>query len=116
MAAMPTRESRLGENEALYREVNERIAEVAGHLFEDGDEPMFHFVCECASGTCTEQLALSLEDYARVRSDARWFIVVPGHELPAIERVIERWAGCLVVEKTDPDAKDAALASDPRTP
>ena len=117
MAAMRTRESRLGENEALYREVNERIAEVAGHLFDEGDEPnAFHFVCECASATCTEQLALSLKDYASVRSDARWFVVVPGHELPAIERVIDRRTGYVVVEKTDPEARDAALASDPRTP
>ena len=117
MAAMPTRESRLGENEALYREVNERIAEVAGHLFDEGDEPStFHFVCECASATCFEQLPLSLKDYTSVRSDARWFVVVPGHELPTIERVIERRAGYLVVEKTDPEAKDAALASDPRGP
>jgi len=88
MAAMPTRESRLGENEALYREVNERIAEVAAHLFEEGDEPMtFHFVCECASATCTEQLALSLKDYANVRSDARRFVVVPGHEVLGRRRV-----------------------------
>ena len=112
MAAMRTRESRLGENEAFYREVNERIAEVAGHLFDEGDEPIkFQFVCECASATCTEQLALSLEEYASVRSDARWFFLVPGHELPAIERVIDRRAGYLVVEKTDPDAKEAALAT-----
>ena len=116
MAGMRTRESRLGENEALYREVNEEIAEVAGHLFAEGDEPItFRFVCECCSVTCVEQVALRLDEYRSVRSEGCWFVVVPGHELPAIERVVERREGYLVVEKTDPNAKEAALASDPRT-
>lgn len=115
MAGMRTRESRLGENEALYREVNESIAEVAGHLFEEGDGPItFQFVCECCSAACVEQVPLSLDDYRSVRSTGCWFVVVPGHELPAIERVIERREEYVVVEKTDPDAKEAALASDPR--
>jgi hypothetical protein len=112
---MRTREARLGENEALYRDVNESIAEVAGHLFDEGDGPTaFRFVCECCSVSCVEQVALSLEEYRGVRSHGCWFVVVPGHELPAIERVIERREKYLVVEKTDPDAKEAAMASDPR--
>jgi len=111
---MRTRESRLGENEALYRDVNEQIAEVAAHLFDEGDEPItFRFVCECCSLTCVEQVALSLDDYRSVRSQGSWFVVVPGHELPAIERVVELREQYLVVEKTDPNAKEAALASDP---
>ena len=116
MAGMRTRESRLGKNEALYREVNENIAEVAGHLFGEGDGPItFRFVCECCSVACVEQVALSLDEYRSVRSEGSWFVVVPGHELPAIERVIERRGEYLVVEKTDPNAKEAALESDPRT-
>ena len=102
--------ARLGENEALYRDVNEHIAEVAAHLFDEADGPItFRFLCECCSVTCVEQVALSLDDYRRVRSEGSWFVVVPGHELPAIERVVERREEYLVVEKTDRLARGRRL-------
>jgi hypothetical protein len=109
------REERLGANEALFREVNERVAEVAGHFVEaDADQSRFDFSCECGSRDCVEQIALSLSEYETVRAVATRFVVIPGHELPDIERVVERHPRHLVVEKLDPDAEEVARETDPR--
>lgn len=112
---MGAREERLGANEALFREVNERVAEVAGDFIAtEPDESRFDFSCECGVRDCAEQIALSLSEYEAVRADATRFVVVPGHDLPEIERVVERHPTHLVVEKRDPDAEEIARETDPR--
>ena len=113
---MGAREERLGANEALFREVNERVAEVA-ERFIAGDTPdsRFDFNCECGDRDCAEQIALTVAEYEAVRAEATRFAVVPGHEVPDIERVVERHSNYLVVEKEDPDAEDVARETDPRT-
>jgi hypothetical protein len=110
------REERLGANEALFREVNERVAEVAERFIagETGDS-RFNFNCECGDRGCTEQIALTVGEYEAVRVEATRFAVVPGHEEPDIERVVERYPSYLVVEKQDPDAEEIARETDPRT-
>ena len=89
------REARLARNEALFREVNERIAELAENL-ADGD---FHIVCECAATGCQTMLATPLEDYRRVREHPLRFIVATGHIVPDVENLVERHANFDVVEK-----------------
>ena len=94
---MPTQE-RVEQNERLFREVNERIAEVTERVPEV-DESDADFYCECASRACLERIRLTVDEYRAVRSDTRHFIVVPGHELPKNERVVRREVDYLVVEK-----------------
>jgi hypothetical protein len=48
-----------------------------------------------------------------VRAGAAQFVLVPGHEIPAIERVVERAASYVVVEKVG-DAAEVAEETDPR--
>lgn len=110
---MGVSEQRLGANEALFREVNERVAEVAEQFLES--ESPVEFSCECSSRECSGQIAMSLDEYRTVRASATQFAVVPGHELPEIERVVKRFPTYLVIEKLDPDAADIALMTDPRT-
>ena len=43
-------------------------------------EPVF--ICECANDGCTEQLAVDLDNYQRVREEPRLFFVIPGHQAP----------------------------------
>lgn len=108
------REKRLARNEARFRDVNERVAEVA-ESFAEGErtaDPV-HFSCECGSETCTEQIAMTLVEYEAVRSMPTRFAVVAGHEVPEIERVVERTANYFVVEKDDDDAERVALETDP---
>jgi hypothetical protein len=89
------REQRLARNEVLFREVNDRIAELApGSL--NGD---FHIVCECAKTGCDERLLVSIDDYVRTREHPRRFLVVPGHTVAEVEDVVERLEAYDVVEK-----------------
>ena len=81
--------------EAVFREVNERIAESA-EQFEAGDAS---FVCECADPSCTERVDAQLSDYETVRAEGASFLTVPGHELPDRESVLERRSRFQVVRK-----------------
>lgn len=58
------------------------------------------FVCECADSGCAEQFAVDLETYQRVPEEPRRFFVVPGHQYPELERVVETYGDYLFVEKT----------------
>jgi hypothetical protein len=89
-------EQRAARNEALFREVNENIA---GLEERHGSVEGPVFICECANPDCTEQLDVEAEIYQHVREQPRWFVLLPGHEDPQIERVVERHSGFLVVEK-----------------
>jgi hypothetical protein len=53
-------------------------------------------------------------EYVRLRSDSRWFVVLPGHEVPDLETVIERHEGWAMVEKA-PEVRDTLEALDPRS-
>jgi hypothetical protein len=89
-------EQRAGRNEALFREVNENIASLE-ESFGATDEPVY--ICECARVGCTERLAIDPQTYNRTRRHDRRFVLLPGHEDPEFERVIERHTDYLVVEK-----------------
>jgi hypothetical protein len=106
------REERLGANEALFREVNERVAEVAEQFI--AGETRVNFNCECGDRACAEQIEMTVGEYEALRKVGTRFAVVPCHEVPDIERVVERHQAYLVVEKQDPDAKEVARATDPR--
>jgi hypothetical protein len=83
-------------NQVLLREVNERIAEIASS--SAGELP--EFLCECSRRDCAETLPLSLPEYARVRSSSNLFVILPGHECPEVDRVVETRHGSQLVEKT----------------
>ena len=72
-------------------------------------------VCECADGECTERLEIRVPEYERVRADPLRYIVVPGHELPEFESVVESRDGYDVVEKRDSAAAAVAEETDPRS-
>jgi hypothetical protein len=86
------------QNEAMFREVNEDIAEVR----EDWGQEESRYVCECADATCALTISLSRDQYEHVRSNPRWFAVIRGHEEPELERTIEEHDTYLVVEKLVP--------------
>jgi hypothetical protein len=113
---MGSREERLSANEALFREVNERVAEVAEQFIEvESTASPVKFSCECGNADCTEHIEMTLAEYEAVRAEPTRFAVVPGHEVPHIERVVDRRPGYLVVEKQEEDAEEVARETDPRT-
>jgi acetone carboxylase gamma subunit len=95
--------------------VNERVAEVAEKFIADESSDRVDFSCECGSAACTQQIAMTVVEYETVRAEPTRFAVIPGHEMPEIERVVARHPNYLVVEKHDPDAEEVARETDPRT-
>jgi hypothetical protein len=106
------RERRIGENEVLYREVNERVRDL-NHEFGVAEERA-QFVCECGRIDCSEPIHMSGAEYAHVRSDAATFAVLPGHEIPDTETVVEEHEGYLVVRKHEDGPAQLAREADPR--
>jgi hypothetical protein len=110
---MDSRETRLARNEALFREVNERIeAAVARAARADGH--VYEFLCECSNADCTLLLPLTITEYEAVRTDPRQFIVAPGHELPEIESVVAQKRGYQIVLKAG-EAAEFVAELDPRS-
>jgi hypothetical protein len=105
------RERRIGRNEALFREVNERIERVSGALRTGRDQ--LTILCECGNETCAEHIEVSLSDYERIRAESTLFFVRPGHAKPEIEQVLEHHDGYDVVRKDGP-AGAVAEDLDPR--
>jgi hypothetical protein len=95
------RGKRLARNEALFREVNERVDEVA---FEHGVGNQ-HYLCECANPDCTFQVQLERSEYEAVRADPRQFFVLPGHYTPEIEQLVSEDERFWVVQKVGEAAK-----------
>jgi hypothetical protein len=103
---------KLGRNEALFRQVNERLKEI-GEGFSVVAERA-DFICECSDERCAQQVQLTLADYERVRSDSRWFLLVRGHERPEIESIVwDAGEDVVVVQKLEHLASEV-IADDPR--
>ena len=96
--------------EALFRDVNERIAESAERF--DAEET--DFVCECADADCTHRLTASLAEYEEVRDDPTTFLLVPGHEQHDIERVVSDRGRFHVVEKLHDAVRRTVIRLNPR--
>jgi hypothetical protein len=110
------RDERLAGNEALFREVNERVAEVATEFIEvETNTEGVNFTCECGRADCAEPIAMTLAEYQAIRAESTHFAVAPQHEQPEIEIVIERHPSYFVVEKRDRDAQEVARETDPRS-
>jgi hypothetical protein len=98
---------RVARNETIFREVNERVANVM-----DSDARMTNFLCECGNLDCVEEISLTDVEYRRVRSNAATFVVVPGHSLGDVEAIVEETDRFQIVEKHPREAA-IAEATDP---
>jgi transcription initiation factor TFIID subunit TAF12 len=96
--------------EALFRDVNERIAESAERFDADSTE----FVCECADANCTDRLEATLDEYEAVRADGATFLLAPGHAHGDIERVVEDRRRFHIVEKVHATVRATVQRLDPR--
>jgi hypothetical protein len=89
-------EERLAKNESLFRAVNERLKDIGETVSWSNTTD---YLCECSDTTCIETIELTTEEYERARSRPTMFLLVPGHETPEIERVVEENERFLLVEK-----------------
>jgi hypothetical protein len=105
---------RAARNEALFRQVNERVKEVSD-AFAAIDPSAIDFVCECGLGDCVEPIPLTASEYEQVRDAPAQFFLLPGHVLPDVEVVVREGDGYVVVEKL-PSEQEIAVETDPRSP
>lgn len=110
---MTSREERIARNEALFREVNERIKQVHTDAGEVGSGDTFAVLCECGDQNCVEEIQLTPQAYEQVRADPRQFVIVPGHAIPEVEEIVAEGEGFEVVQKHEEEAK-IAEQTDPR--
>lgn len=104
---------RVGLNESIFRQVNEQIESLNRDLGTDGTT--MTVICECADGECTERFEIQVAAYERVRAEPRRYVIVPGHQLPEFESVVDSGNGYAVVEKVDGTAAALAEETDPRS-
>jgi hypothetical protein len=103
---------KIGENEALFRSVNERIEGLSETFSVEADS--IRIVCECGDRECVEQLEVSVGEYENVRADPSLFIIAPGHEMAGAERVVGRHERYWVVSKQQGEPARIARETDPR--
>jgi hypothetical protein len=98
-------------NQALFREVNERIEQLA--MGSDGGHDSY--ICECGNPRCAEPMKLTPAEYEALRKHANRFAVLPDHVNPAVETVVEQRGRYSVVETLADEASRIARETDPRS-
>lgn len=97
-------------------------AEINGRQVNEAIEPRGRpdasafFVCECGHFGCSDTVKVPVAEYEAVRTSFDRFLLVPGHEIEAVDKVVERHGHYLVVVKREPEAREMAKATDKRSP
>jgi hypothetical protein len=92
-------ERRQIENEMIFRRTNEKVVDGLaaldamhvedGHSDLVGDEDLLlRFRCECSDENCMERISMLLSEYKKIHTDRKSFVVLPNHQVDAIEEVI----------------------------
>jgi hypothetical protein len=103
---------RAARNQSIFREVNERLEELAEKFQVVAETAPFS--CECADLGCTAVIDLTLNEYEAVRKESNRFVVLPGHVYPEFERVVSENERYVLVAKYD-GGGELAEELDPRS-
>ena len=106
------RAERIARNESEFRDLNENL-EANVHRGRPHND-FAGFVCECGDQECESIIRLDLSVYESIREDSKLFFVVPGHEAPDVEDVVDEHDGYRVVRKHD-DVAQTVHHTHPRT-
>jgi hypothetical protein len=98
------RKRRIGENEAIFRDVNRKVRRL--------DPNWMTILCECGDAACRDQLVIDPDEYARTREDSTLFILRPGHEAAETERVVSKHLEFWIVQKRPALPAEIARATD----
>ena len=94
---MDERLERVGRNQALFRQVNDKIRELNEDFGAVGAR--MSLVCECGDRSCGDQIELTPDEYLELRRDPTIFGVRPGHQIPEGEDVVDRRESYWLVRK-----------------
>jgi hypothetical protein len=110
---MPLSRERLARNQVIFREVNERLREIADAV-PDGTAD---YLCECSDVHCTDKIELRLFEYEAVRARNDCFFIEPGHERLEVEEVLDQNERYAIVRKIVPldEVTTPAVAADAGT-
>ena len=100
-------------NEAVFREVNERVEGLQRAFAATENQPL-HIVCECDRLDCAERLDVPVAVYERARADSACFLVTPGHDDSTVEDVVEAGSSYVIVRKRPGEPEAIASRTDPR--
>ena len=109
---MDERKRRVGRNEALFRQVNEELENLE-QVTRITDRTL-GIVCECGDLRCQERVDVPIARYEEVRGDSRLFLVIPGHEIPSTEEIVQHHEQYNVVRKREGEPARVADVTDPR--
>lgn len=109
---MSGREERIGLNEAVFREVNDRIDGLS-ETFQLGEQAL-DLICECGDASCVQRISMTHKEYEELRAESHYFAVCPGHEEPDVESVVARRGKYDIVAKDQGQPKRIAEQTDPR--
>lgn len=107
-------ERRKAANEAVFRNVNERIQRLQ-HSFALAEKEPLQMICECDRLDCMNRITVEVEVYEAVRSHPDRFLVSDGHEDLSVEEVLSVRPGYTIVRKKPGDPQDVAVETDPRS-
>ena len=96
------RARRMRENEELMEELNRRMERMLEEIRSDDQEEQdapIAFLCECSRLDCRERVHLEPRLFDRIHRDPDVFILVPGHEIRDVERVVDQVGDFLIVRK-----------------
>jgi hypothetical protein len=97
-------------NEVVFRRHNQRvqkgfetIRKIAlednqAHLAEQTDIELQYY-CECSDENCRLRIALKLSEYNELHQKNDLFVIIPGHEVVSVERIVARAPTYVVVQK-----------------
>ncbi|MDQ3645853.1 MAG: hypothetical protein M3345_02845 [Actinomycetota bacterium] len=94
---MEPRAQKMAKNEALFRDLNERIKRAMGSTMLPHEKQQF--ICECGREDCFEEIELTFSEYESLRQNPRHFAVLRDHDAPEIEKVVATYQAYIVVEK-----------------
>ena len=103
---------KLIDNETVFREYNEKIQRGLQHEDNEGirmgyesnnivDDVALHFHCECSDENCKERILMKPTQYKIHHVNRSQFIVIPGHQVMKVERVVEEHDTYNIVENHD---------------
>jgi hypothetical protein len=107
------REAPIGMNEAVFRDVNERIQDAAS-AFSLTSEPL-DLISECGDAGCVARISLTGDEYEAIRADAQLFAVAPGHVVPDVGELVEHRDRYDVVRRSGGVPAEIAQNTDPRS-
>lgn len=100
----------MAENQVVFRQHNEKVQKGLEKLkkiaqehgqeayVKESNTPLY-FYCECSDEKCRERIQLHPSRYNEIHRDRTKFVILCGHEVESIERVIKKEADHCIVEK-----------------